>query len=47
MKQNGGALYVTRASVSDTSGNLINTETCLTCHGAGKLADAAAVHGAK
>jgi OmcA/MtrC family decaheme c-type cytochrome len=47
MKQNGGALYATRLSVSDAAGNLVNTETCLTCHGAGKVADAAAMHGAK
>jgi OmcA/MtrC family decaheme c-type cytochrome len=45
MKQNGGVLYATRASVGGAS--LVNTETCLTCHGAGKVADAAAIHGAK
>ena len=45
--QNGGSLYVTRASVRDANGKLVNTETCLVCHGSGKVADAAAVHGAQ
>jgi len=40
----GGAIYATRASVSDASGNLVVRESCLTCHGAGKAYDAAVVH---
>lgn len=44
MKLNGGAFYAMRSAVSDTSGNLINTESCLICHGAGKAADIKAVH---
>jgi OmcA/MtrC family decaheme c-type cytochrome len=46
MTQNGGAIYVARSSVS-SGGALVNNETCLTCHAAGKVADAAAIHGAK
>ena len=41
---NGGAIYETRASQSDTNGNLINREQCLVCHGKGRVADVAAVH---
>jgi OmcA/MtrC family decaheme c-type cytochrome len=47
MHQNGGAIYEARSTVSDARKALVNSETCLACHGAGKLADAAAVHGAK
>jgi OmcA/MtrC family decaheme c-type cytochrome len=40
---NGGAVYATRASVS-TAGVLNNREDCLTCHGAGRVADPAIIH---
>jgi cytochrome c5 len=46
MQQNGGVIYAARSTVS-AAGKLVNNETCLACHGAGKLADAAVVHGAK
>jgi hypothetical protein len=38
MSQNGGSLYLTRAL------GLQKEETCLLCHGSGKLADIKAVH---
>jgi len=44
MEGNGGAIYETRASQSDGSGNLINKEQCLVCHGKGRVADVAVVH---
>jgi len=44
MKLNGGAFYAARSTVSDASGNLINMESCLICHGSGKTADIKAVH---
>ncbi len=46
IQQNGGAIYAVRSTVS-SNGALVNNETCLACHGAGKLADVAVVHGAQ
>ena len=40
---NGGVVYATRASVSN-AGALVNREDCLTCHGAGRVADVAIIH---
>ncbi len=51
MAQYGGVIYGPRKNSDSTfpttgvfTGTLINKETCLTCHGMGKVADAAAVH---
>jgi OmcA/MtrC family decaheme c-type cytochrome len=40
---NGGKLYAARASVT-VAGKLVNGEDCLTCHGAGRVADVAIIH---
>jgi hypothetical protein len=51
MSQNGGVIYGARRDSDLTypingafTGTLVNKETCLTCHGMGKTADAAVVH---
>ncbi len=43
MQQYGGKIYARRADVT-TAGALVNTETCLVCHGAGRDMDVAVVH---
>jgi len=48
MVTNGGSIYETRAvndvTPSTPSGVLYNAESCLVCHGAGSIVDAAVVH---
>jgi len=45
VQANGGKFYVTRGSVDNGKGGLVNTEACLACHGQGTgQYDAAVVH---
>ena len=43
MRLNGGSIYATRASVT-VGGKVVNGESCLVCHGAGRDFDIKAVH---
>jgi OmcA/MtrC family decaheme c-type cytochrome len=52
MTSNGGKIYATRNSVAGVTTYTItsalpNGEDCLTCHGAGRLADSAVIHARK
>jgi hypothetical protein len=50
MESNGGYLHRSRAYVATKTGAAVgdlksgNTETCLVCHGKGRVADVAAIH---
>jgi OmcA/MtrC family decaheme c-type cytochrome len=43
IRSNGGKLYEPRANVT-SGGKFVNGEDCLTCHGAGRIADVAIMH---
>jgi OmcA/MtrC family decaheme c-type cytochrome len=45
MRSNGGYLYASRATVKAANGGtMAYTEQCIVCHGAGRVADAEAIH---
>ena len=44
IEQNGGSIYKPRGTTSTPNTALTTIETCIVCHGTGKIADIAEVH---